>query len=467
MQITFATQSAGQAGTLALAGAAARLAAARRAGAAAVAAVAGLSARWRPCGAALYRIGLLRAQRVGGAGRRGRQRDRRRLRQDAGGDGDRATPAARAACAVGVVSRGYGRSTQRLPRGAARQRPARGRRRAAADPPRDRRAGLRGAAAASRRRARCSRAHPAHAGHRQRRRPAAPGAGARRRDLRLRRPRHRQRLAAAGRPAARALAARCDLVLRTGERPAFAGFDVKRRLALQAHRADGARTPLAALRAGPWWPSPASPSPRPSSTCCARRACSCEQCIALPDHHDFRAQPVEPAGMELLCTEKDAVKLWRSSRRPGPCRSSWKSPAILVFAGSPGSTQSYHRSMDTKLLELLVCPVTKGHLDTTANAGTAVAQRPPGLPGARRHPGAAGGRGAHPERRRAGAPAHAHPVGLEPPKHGLLRPDPGAAGVDPPARQAAGRHRRPADGGARGAAGQRLIRRPRRGGRRR
>jgi uncharacterized protein len=25
--------------------------------------------------------------------------------------------------------------------------------------------------------------------------------------------------------------------------------------------------------------------------------------------------------------------------------------------------QSYHREMDAKLLELLVCPVTKGHLD--------------------------------------------------------------------------------------------------------
>jgi uncharacterized protein YbaR (Trm112 family) len=29
----------------------------------------------------------------------------------------------------------------------------------------------------------------------------------------------------------------------------------------------------------------------------------------------------------------------------------------------PCSSQSYHRRMDPKLLELLVCPVTKGHLD--------------------------------------------------------------------------------------------------------
>ena len=29
----------------------------------------------------------------------------------------------------------------------------------------------------------------------------------------------------------------------------------------------------------------------------------------------------------------------------------------------PGWTHGYHRRMDPKLLELLVCPVTKGHLD--------------------------------------------------------------------------------------------------------
>src|SRR5690349_5657207 len=33
---------------------------------------------------------------------------------------------------------------------------------------------------------------------------------------------------------------------------------------------------------------------------------------------------------------------------------------------SPRSTQSYHRSMDTTLLELLVCPVTRGPLTWNA-----------------------------------------------------------------------------------------------------
>jgi tetraacyldisaccharide 4'-kinase len=32
--------------------------------------------------------------------------------------------------------------------------------------------------------------------------------------------------------------------------------------------------------------------------------------LPLPDHHDFRHGPALPAGRCLICTEKDAVKLW-------------------------------------------------------------------------------------------------------------------------------------------------------------
>ena len=35
--------------------------------------------------------------------------------------------------------------------------------------------------------------------------------------------------------------------------------------------------------------------------------------IALPDHHDFERTPLAlPPDTPVLCTEKDAVKLWRS-----------------------------------------------------------------------------------------------------------------------------------------------------------
>src|SRR5437763_13603855 len=47
----------------------------------------------------------------------------------------------------------------------------------------------------------------------------------------------------------------------------------------------------------------------------------------------------------------------------GPFRSSWKSTAASSRRWIGCSTQSYHPAMDPKLLELLVCPVTKGPLD--------------------------------------------------------------------------------------------------------
>ena len=161
-QITFATQSAG-AGRDAVApgGAAARLAAARRAGAAAVAAVAAVRRAGRPCAARSTARACCARERVPRAGDRGRQRGRRRRGQDAGGDGHRASTCSARGIAAGVVSRGYGRSDRRLPRGARRQR----RRATWATSPLliralDRRAGVRGARGASRRRAPCSRAHP-------------------------------------------------------------------------------------------------------------------------------------------------------------------------------------------------------------------------------------------------------------------------------------------------------------------
>jgi uncharacterized protein YbaR (Trm112 family) len=94
--------------------------------------------------------------------------------------------------------------------------------------------------------------------------------------------------------------------------------------------------------------------------------------VALPDHHDFSDRDL--AGLEgqtVLCTEKDAVKLFPLAGRPGlncwPCR--WCFLLNLLFLPRSmhcwrrGFLLHYHRSMDTKLLELLVCPVTKGPLD--------------------------------------------------------------------------------------------------------
>ena len=96
---------------------------------------------------------------------------------------------------------------------------------------------------------------------------------------------------------------------------------------------------------------------------------------ALPDHHDFATLPWPPATRrDVIVTEKDAVKLRR--RAPSAARV-WVAPldfepepgfadALLRSChrldGRPPRLNRYHRRMETRLLELLVCPVCKGPL---------------------------------------------------------------------------------------------------------
>jgi len=61
--------------------------------------------------------------------------------------------------------------------------------------------------------------------------------------------------------------------------------------------------------------------------------------IALPDHHDFNRDPA--AAAELVCTEKDAVKLWRL--RPD----AWAVPLELEI--EPGFWLILDRLLDAKL----------------------------------------------------------------------------------------------------------------------
>jgi tetraacyldisaccharide 4'-kinase len=105
---------------------------------------------------------------------------------------------------------------------------------------------------------------------------------------------------------------RCDLVLHTGERPAFAGYTGRRALADHALKSDGTQVPLAALAGRPLVAVAAIARPQSFFQMLAARGLTPARCIALPDHHDFSdwSLSLEP-GTLLLCTEKDAVKLWR------------------------------------------------------------------------------------------------------------------------------------------------------------
>nr|WP_184524209.1 tetraacyldisaccharide 4'-kinase [Variovorax sp. Sphag1AA] len=106
----------------------------------------------------------------------------------------------------------------------------------------------------------------------------------------------------------------CDLVLHTGSRPAFAGFTATRSLADYALGRDGTRTPLAKLADRKLVAVAAIAKPEAFFEMLRQRGLRLERCMALPDHHDFEDWTRAAAyGETLLCTEKDAVKLWHKA----------------------------------------------------------------------------------------------------------------------------------------------------------
>jgi tetraacyldisaccharide 4'-kinase len=107
-----------------------------------------------------------------------------------------------------------------------------------------------------------------------------------------------------------------DLVVRSAGAAGIQGFRIDRRLGSEARSGDGTRRPLQSF-AGMACTAVAGIA-RPDAFFDMLRAAgiTLAQAIPLPDHHDFTtAMPPVGAGMPLLCTEKDAVKLWRSHAR--------------------------------------------------------------------------------------------------------------------------------------------------------
>ncbi|MEJ6023089.1 tetraacyldisaccharide 4'-kinase [Ramlibacter sp. PS4R-6] len=86
------------------------------------------------------------------------------------------------------------------------------------------------------------------------------------------------------------------------------GLAVLRQLATEAVRADGSHTPLARLQDVTAVAGIAKPQAFFDMLTAA--GVGVTRTIALPDHHDFAAPP-DVRGT-LVCTEKDAVKLWRT-----------------------------------------------------------------------------------------------------------------------------------------------------------
>ncbi|WP_394789417.1 tetraacyldisaccharide 4'-kinase [Rhodoferax sp.] len=103
-----------------------------------------------------------------------------------------------------------------------------------------------------------------------------------------------------------------DLVLHSGAQPAFAGFRAQRNLADYAVQADGTRRPLASLRGTPLRAVAAIAQPESFFSMLRAAGLELDATEALPDHYDFDSwSRTSDLRQTLICTEKDAVKLWR------------------------------------------------------------------------------------------------------------------------------------------------------------
>lgn len=112
-------------------------------------------------------------------------------------------------------------------------------------------------------------------------------------------------------------AGQCDddlLVLHTGEQPAFAGFTADKSLSPVATARDGTQVPLNTLHRHSGKPLAAVAGiAQPESFFAMLRAAGVPlaKAIGLPDHYQFDSDIASKfEGYSLICTEKDAAKLW-------------------------------------------------------------------------------------------------------------------------------------------------------------
>lgn len=113
-----------------------------------------------------------------------------------------------------------------------------------------------------------------------------------------------------------------DLVLHTGQKPAqlsgsnVAQFSARRALADYAVRADGSQVRLADLpttASHPLLALAGIAKPEAFFSMLSDIGIHLAKTLALPDHYNFNsALGNEYTGYSLICTEKDAVKLWRT-----------------------------------------------------------------------------------------------------------------------------------------------------------
>jgi len=146
-----------------------------------------------------------------------------------------------------------------------------------------------------------------------------------------------------------------DLVLHTGQKAAFDGYTSRRQLADHAVAADGSRLALMALRHQPLVALAGVANPEAFFSMLRACGLTLEKTLAFPDHHDFKRHDLDAlSGRTVLCTEKDAVKLFSLPAPPG-----MKLLAVpLEFSPEP----AFFNALDALLTPLLSqLPSSHGH----------------------------------------------------------------------------------------------------------
>jgi tetraacyldisaccharide 4'-kinase len=133
-----------------------------------------------------------------------------------------------------------------------------------------------------------------------------------------------------------------DFVLHSGAHPAFDGYTARRALADEAQRADGTRCALSELRNRRVIAVAGIARPEEFFGMLKAQGLLLSRTIALPDHYDFNEGLDGVAAQDtLLCTEKDAVKLW--VLRP----EAWAVPLVTTL--EPTFLASLDARLDAKL----------------------------------------------------------------------------------------------------------------------
>ncbi|MCX8521893.1 MAG: tetraacyldisaccharide 4'-kinase [Rhodoferax sp.] len=138
------------------------------------------------------------------------------------------------------------------------------------------------------------------------------------------------------------------LVLHTGTHPAFAGFRATRSLAPVAHSGTHRHVRLNALP-GPVLAVAGIAQPQTFFWALEAAGVRVEKTLALPDHHSFEDLDVRQfQGFDVVCTEKDAVKLWQ--RWPA----AWAVPLVQTL--EPAFLQALDSRVDAAISTKLSSP---------------------------------------------------------------------------------------------------------------